>query len=319
MARIRTLKPEAFASESLAEVSVHAERTFFGLLTQADDRGRFRDQPAVIAGLLWSLRPEHGPVGVEDDLTQLAAAGLICRYEGPDAKRYLHIVTFAQHQRINRPSGIRHPGCPVHDSEDPAAQDATQTPGVLRESSRKSHGGLSEGSVSPHGADREPSADREIAGQETLTEYSVSPHGGSSEPSVSPHGPDLGPRNVDLGSSPSGGASAPAPGSASTQQLVGEYAASCAHRPPQGVLGHLGREVSKLLKEGVAPEHIRAGLARHRAKGLHPSTLASLVHEAMNATSPTGGFVRPESGPSVRGHRAWANPADPAAAYAEEL
>ncbi|POX43380.1 hypothetical protein C3486_00140 [Streptomyces sp. Ru73] len=319
MARIRTLKPEAFASESLAEVSVHAERTFFGLLTQADDRGRFRDQPAVIAGLLWSLRPEHGPVDVEDDLTQLAAAGLICRYEGPDAKRYLHIVTFAQHQRINRPSGIRHPGCPVHDSEDPAAPDATQTPGALRESSPKAHGGLSEGSVSPHGADREPSADRETAGQETLTEYSVSPHGGSSEPSVSPHGPDLGPRNVDLGSSPSGAASAPAPGSASTQQLIGEYAASCAHRPPQGVLGHLGREVSKLLKEGIAPEHIRAGLARHRAKGLHPSTLASLVHEAMNATAQPGSFVRPESGPTVRGHRAWANPADPAAAYAEEL
>lgn len=124
---------------------------------------------------------------------------------------------------------------------------------------------------------------------------------------------------MDLGSSPSGAASAPAPNSVSTQQLIGEYAASCAHRPPQGVLGHLGREVSKLLREGIAPEHIRAGLARHRAKGLHPSTLPSLVHEAMNAASPNGGLVRPESGPSVRGHRAWANPADPAAAYAEEL
>lgn len=123
---------------------------------------------------------------------------------------------------------------------------------------------------------------------------------------------------MDLGSSPSGGASAPTPGSASTQQLIGEYAASCAHHPPQGVLGHLGREVSKLLKEGIAPEHIRAGLARHRAKGLHPSTLASLVHEAMNATQP-GGLVRPESRNTVPGHRAWANPADPAAAYVEEL
>lgn len=71
MARIRTIKPEAFSSESLAAVSITAERTFFGLLTQADDHGRFRDQSAVIAGLLWSLRPEHGPIEVEDDLTQL--------------------------------------------------------------------------------------------------------------------------------------------------------------------------------------------------------------------------------------------------------
>ncbi|MEU5833990.1 hypothetical protein ABZ820_09930 [Streptomyces diacarni] len=318
MARIRTLKPEAFASESLAEVSIHAERTFFGLLTQCDDHGRFRDQPAVIAGLLWSLRPEHGPVGVEDDLTQLATAGLICRYE-VDGKRYLHVVTFLRHQRINRPSGIRHPDCPLHDAERPATDDAAQTAGALPQSSRRDHGGLTEDSVSPHGAVREGSVNDETAGHLAFSEGSVSPHGGGGESSMSPHGPDLGPRNVDLGSSPSGGASAPAQESVSTQQLIGEYAASCAHRPPNGVLGHLGREVAKLLKEGIDPAHVRAGLARHRAKGLHPSTLPSLVHEAMNATGPAGGLVRPESANTVRGHRAWANPADPAAAYAEEL
>ncbi|MGF6942309.1 hypothetical protein BKA18_002101 [Streptomyces auratus] len=96
-----------------------------------------------------------------------------------------------------------------------------------------------------------------------------------------------------------------------------EYAAACAHRPPSGVLGHLGRETAKLLAEGIAPTHIRAGLARHRTKGLHPSTLPSLVHEAMNATP--AGLVRTESRPNLPGHRAWANPADPATAYAEEL
>ncbi|POX43040.1 hypothetical protein C3486_02125 [Streptomyces sp. Ru73] len=318
MARIRTLKPEAFASESLAEVSVHAERTFFGLLTQCDDHGRFRDQPAVIAGLLWSLRPEHGPVGVEDDLNQLAMAGLICRYE-VNGKRYLHIITFKQHQRINRPSGIRHPDCPVHDAERPSTDEVAPASGALPESSPKDHGDLTEGSVRSHGGGREDSVNNETAGQLAFTESSVSPHGGGSEGSVSPHCPDLGPRNVDLGSSPSGGASAPAPEPVSTQQLIGEYAASCAHRPPNGVLGHLGREVAKLLKEGIELEHIRAGLARHRAKGLHPSTLPSLVHEVMNASVPTGGLVRPESADTVRGHRAWANPADPAAAYAEEL
>lgn len=318
MARIRTLKPEAFTSESLAEVSVHAERTFFGLLTQCDDHGRFRDQPAVIAGLLWSLRPEHGPVGVEDDLTQLAAAGLICRYE-VDSKRYLHIITFRQHQRINRPSGVRHPDCPIHDAERPSTDEVAPASGVLREPSPRGHGELTEGSVSAHGAVREGSVNDGTAGQLAFSESSANPHGGSGEPSVSPHGPDLGPRNVDLGSSPSGGASAPAPGSASAQQLIGEYAASCAHRPPNGVLGHLGREVAKLLKEGIDSEYVRAGLARHRAKGLHPSTLPSLVHEAMNGPAASGDLVRPECGPTVRGHRAWANPADPAAAYAEEL
>lgn len=313
MARIRTIKPEAFASESLAAVSLAAERTFFGLLTQADDHGRFRDQPAVITGLLWSLRPEHGPVDVEDDLTQLAAAHLICRYEGNDGKQYLHIVTWRQHQKINRPSGVRFPACPHHDVERPAP-DAPRTHGAGTESSARPHGGLSEAARTPN----ELSESHKNAAQNAFRESSRSAHGGLSEPSLSPHDPDLGPRNLDLGTtSPSGSAGAPAPETVSTQQLMAEYAAACAHRPPSGVLGHLGRETAKLLAEGIDPDHIRAGLARHRTKGLHPSTLPSLVHEAMNAVP--AGLARTESRPNVPGHRAWANPADPAAAYAEEL
>lgn len=82
MARIRTIKPEAFVSESLAAVSLTAERTFLGLLTQADDQGRHRDHAAIITGQLWVLRPEHTPSDVETDLAQLADAGLICRAQG---------------------------------------------------------------------------------------------------------------------------------------------------------------------------------------------------------------------------------------------
>ncbi|MFD9486184.1 hypothetical protein ACFWBX_19775 [Streptomyces sp. NPDC059991] len=68
-----------------------------------------------------------------------------------------------------------------------------------------------------------------------------------------------------------GGASASAPdtttGPISAKDLVGEYVAACEHRPPSDVLGHLGREVNKLLAEGIAPDHIRAGMDRMRAKG----------------------------------------------------
>ncbi|MGW2339517.1 hypothetical protein [Streptomyces sp. NPDC001661] len=315
MARIRTIKPEAFSSESLAEVSLTAERTFFGLLTQADDHGRFRDQPAVLAGLLWSLRPEHGPVGVEDDLTQLSAASLICRYGGEDGKRYLHIVTWHEHQKINRRGGVRHPACPRHETGSPSLPDTPWTQDAVREPAVRAHGARSEDSA----MDNESAMNHKSAGHEACSESALDTHAERSEPAVSTHGPDLGPRNVDLGSSPSGGASAPAPETASTQALIGEYAASCAHRPPKGVLGHLGREVAKLLAEGIAPDHIRAGLARHRAKGLHPSTLPSLVHEAMNAPPAAAGLARPGSGPTVPARRAWANPVDPAAAYAEEL
>ena len=307
MARIRTIKPEAFASESLAAVSLSAERTFFGLLTQADDHGRFRDQPAVIAGLLWSLRPDHGPLGVEDDLTQLAAADLICRYEGDDGKRYLHIVTWHRHQKINRPSGVRAPACPRHDAAG-SSEPSRQGRRVLREESVSPQGVLAEGSRQTH----EPSPNREPAGQTGFGELSSRAHGGLSEPSMSPQGPDLGPRILDLGSIPSGGASAPAPSpTISAKQLIGEHVAACAHRPPEKVLGHLGREVHQLLAEGISPDYVRAGLERLRAKGLSPSVLPSLVNEAMNA-APAPGNGRPP-------HRAWTNPADVEAAYGGDL
>lgn len=310
MARIRTIKPEAFVSESLAAVSLTAERTFFGLLTQADDQGRHRDHAAIIAGQLWVLRPEHTPGAVEQDLAQLADAGLICRYKGPGDKRYLHIVTWRQHQKINRPSASRLPACPHHDTQARTAPgvDASAAGVGATEPAPQPHGALREGSGRIREAVVNPATGDEAAGQSDFREPSVRQQGGLSEGAVTPRGPDLGPRIMDLGSTPSGGASAPTPHAVSANQLIAEYAAACAHRPPKDVLGHLAREVRKLLGEGIDPAHIRAGLERHRAKGLHPSTLPSLVHEAMNA-APAAPVI----------HRAWTNPADVEAAYGGDL
>ncbi|MFE3518936.1 hypothetical protein ACFXOA_26795, partial [Streptomyces sp. NPDC059166] len=61
MARIRTIKPEAFVSESLAEVSVEAERTFVGRVTQAHDHRRPPGNPPLIARRHWPQRAPHTP------------------------------------------------------------------------------------------------------------------------------------------------------------------------------------------------------------------------------------------------------------------
>jgi hypothetical protein len=115
---------------------------------------------------------------------------------------------------------------------------------------------------------------------------------------------------VDLGSIPSGRASAPAPSpSVSAKQLLDEYIAACAHRPPGQFLGRLGRTVNQLLGEGISPDHIRPALERLRVKGLSPSVLPSLVNEAMNAV-PSNPRTLP---------RAWTNPADVEAAYGGDL
>lgn len=117
MARIRTIKPEMFLSEDLASCDVTAMVTFAGLLTQADDSGRFLAHPAIIAGFVWPLRIEHTPAHVARDLDQLAAAGIICRYTGCDDKNYLHFVKWEKHQKIDRPSASRMPRCPLHQAQ----------------------------------------------------------------------------------------------------------------------------------------------------------------------------------------------------------
>ncbi|MEV7864664.1 hypothetical protein AB0P17_00835 [Streptomyces sp. NPDC088124] len=307
MARIRTIKPEAFVSESLAAVSLAAERTFLGLLTQADDQGRHRDHAAIIAGQLWVLRPEHTPSDVETDLAQLADAGLICRYKSPDEKRYLHIVTWHLHQKINRPSKSRLPACPHHSA---SAGDPPNTARVsVTEPSLPPHGGFHEDAQAARETAPNRRVNGESAGQDSFMESSVRAHAEHPEPSVKPHRPDLGPRIMDLGSIPPGGASAPAPDTVSAKQLLGEYVAACNHRPPDAFLNQLGGQVRKLLEEGIAPAPLRAALQRHRAKGLSPSVLPSLVHEVMNAAS----AVAPAT------HRAWTNPTDVVAAYGDQL
>ncbi|WP_338932748.1 hypothetical protein WEB32_30485 [Streptomyces netropsis] len=347
MARIRTIKPEAFVSESLAACTVTAERTFFGLLTQADDHGRHRDHPAIIAGKLWPLRPEHTPLDVEDDLQQLASAGLICRYTGCDGRGYLHVVTWAKHQKIDRPSASRLPLCSAHDQDKRCGackaecgqtprpdhalapsvrgvEDSLNTPRVLVEPSTNVRRVLAnpeqpsppKTAPSPTLADTPaPSAghpetatltvDEEIAGQGTFDEDSSNPRRGLDEPSPS------GSRILDPGSIPSG-RTAPAPSTVSAKTLIGEYVAACAHRPPERVLGHLGRELNQLLGEGIATDHLRAALERLRSKGLSPSVLPSLVNEVMNATT------RHAPARAGSGYTPWMNPADDSA-YEEVL
>jgi hypothetical protein len=329
MARIRTIKPEAFESEDLASVSLTGERTFFGLLTLADDSGRFRDHPAIIAGRLWALRPAHTAAHVADDLGQLAAAGLICRYAGCDGRTYLHIVTWERHQRIDRPSASRVPRCTQHQGHQrcggcteercAAAAGGSDSPAVPL----SPRGIFGEGSPSPprmldQTVSPDSSPDRasagpggaplsqtdadssgpsdatslqvcETAGQSGLGNGATSPRRGSDEGSVS------GSRILDPGSVPTG-RQAPAPepagaGEVSAKALVGEYVRGCAHRPPKNEIAHIGRQVRTLVDEGFQGGTLRAALERLRAKGLHPSVLPSLVNEVLNASPPTVGAL----------------------------
>lgn len=64
--------------------------------------------------------------------------------------------------------------------------------------------------------------------------------------------------------------------------LVGEWIEHCDERPPSRVVGQVSKELKALLGEGIEPDRIRRALAEWNRKGLHPSTLPSVVHEIAN-------------------------------------
>ncbi|MFC5154090.1 hypothetical protein [Streptomyces amakusaensis] len=297
MARIRTIKPEIWESEDIATVSVTALVTFVGLLTQADDEGRFRDHPAIIAGRIWALRQEHTPAHVAQDLEELATAGLICRYTGCDGRTYLHIVTWERHQKINRASESRLPRCSGHQGHRncgrcekgacPSSAGAPASPTVAKvpaippsapgdgrpaasEDAASSPSGSPDPAPEPIG-DQSPQASKKAGQDASVAGFSEDSRPGS--------------RILDPGSSRRGRAApAPdaAPGTVSAQELVAEYVKGCHQRPPGDTVGLLGRKIRALLDEGFDPEHIRAAMDRLRAKALHPSVLPSLVNEVVN-------------------------------------
>lgn len=67
--------------------------------------------------------------------------------------------------------------------------------------------------------------------------------------------------------------------SPTTADLLGEWIDHCKDRPPSRVIGQVSREVKTMLDEGIPYADVRAGLAAWHSKALHPSALASVVHE----------------------------------------
>lgn len=102
MARIRTIKPEIWTDEDLAEISEPAMLLAMGLLNHADDEGYFRANPALIKAVVFPLREPS--VSIHGMLSELSNVGYLTLYKGDDGKRYGLINGFVKHQRINRPT-----------------------------------------------------------------------------------------------------------------------------------------------------------------------------------------------------------------------
>lgn len=66
------------------------------------------------------------------------------------------------------------------------------------------------------------------------------------------------------------------------QTIIGAWIDGCRKRPPTAVIGQTAKVIKALLDEGIEPDDVRSGVELWAAKGLHPSSLPSVVNEVMN-------------------------------------
>lgn len=113
MPRIRTIKPDFFLHEGLAELPAMSRLLFIGLWTQADREGRLEDRPKRIKA---SIFP-YDSCDIEKLLNELVKGGFIIRYKAnanrsvedidsraagqTNSLAIIQIVNFTKHQVIN--------------------------------------------------------------------------------------------------------------------------------------------------------------------------------------------------------------------------
>lgn len=95
MARIRTIKPEFFKHDKLAELPALARLLFIGLWTIADREGRLENRPKRIKA---EVLP-YDDANVDEMLKQLREYGFITCYE-VDGRDYIQIDNFIKHQHV---------------------------------------------------------------------------------------------------------------------------------------------------------------------------------------------------------------------------
>lgn len=124
MARIRSIKPEAPKSLTLASWPREVRLAWHYLSMYLDDQGRGVYNLRSILGECFPEDPDVTEKKLAKWLDLMAAPPsrkpsdepALCLYD-VDGVRFLHAPKFRQHQKINRPTRSRLPGCPKHEPD----------------------------------------------------------------------------------------------------------------------------------------------------------------------------------------------------------
>lgn len=102
MARIRTIKPSFWGDEAVTELTRDARLLLVGLISSADDQGRFMASHAVISGYVF---PYDGitPAKLRDWLNEIEVTGIVQFYK-VGRREYGCFPNWGKHQRISKPA-----------------------------------------------------------------------------------------------------------------------------------------------------------------------------------------------------------------------
>lgn len=138
MARIRSMKPDAFTSLTLSDVERGVRWTFAGLWTHCDDEGRAEWEPRLLKAAIYPVDDSMTPDAICADMKELDRIGAVCFYSVA-GKNYVHVPSWSMHQHPNRKVDSKLPPCPVHDvqsstdlqSSEPAVSPHVQSTPVV--------------------------------------------------------------------------------------------------------------------------------------------------------------------------------------------
>jgi DNA replication protein DnaT len=101
MARIRTIKPSFWGDEAVAELSRDARLLLIGLISSADDEGRFLASINAVSGYVFP-HDDISPTKLRRWLDEIESAGII-RFYSVSRREYGAFPKWGKHQVINRP------------------------------------------------------------------------------------------------------------------------------------------------------------------------------------------------------------------------
>jgi hypothetical protein len=101
MPRIRTIKPSFWADEAVAELSRDARLMLVGLISAADDDGRFLASIAAISGYIFP-HDDLPASKIKKWLDEIESVGIIKLYT-VGRREYGYFPKYDKHQRISKP------------------------------------------------------------------------------------------------------------------------------------------------------------------------------------------------------------------------